>query len=113
MLEGLFENTVSALCYEIAGREGPAAPYNDVVRFVLLQHAKMPRVLGWGVRAGTVVFALAALRHGALFHRLRPARRRLQVDAWSISRLQACRDLIKLYSSLAIFAVYSRPGYGG
>ena len=118
MLQALFQNTVSALCYEIAGEQGGTAgtcqllgpPYNDITRFVLEQHGRMPQVLREGVRLATVLFAVAAIPRGALFHRLPPQRRRLQLAAWSASRLGPCRDLLKLYSSLAILALYSRPG---
>lgn len=160
MLEALFHNTVSALCYEIAGNQGqpraagsdsecplgparagesPAPPtrdqllagaggagiqpaetffsnplgppYNDVTRFVIEQHGGMPHVLGAAVRLATLLFALSALgRDGTLFHRLEPPRRRLQVAAWTASRLGPCRDLMRLYSSLVILALYSRPG---
>lgn len=113
MLQHLFESTVSALCYEIAGDHGGeerSAPYNDVVRFVMRQHGNMPRVLGRGIQAATLLFAVAAVpRHGALFHRLPPARRGVQVEAWTISRLGPCRDLMKFYASLSILALYSRP----
>jgi hypothetical protein len=118
MLQALFQNTVSALCYELAAEQGAAAgacpllgpPYNDITRFVLEQHGRMPQVLSEAVRLATVLFAVAAIPRGGLFHRLPPERRRLQVTAWSACRLSPCRDLMKLYSSLAILALYSRPG---
>jgi hypothetical protein len=123
MLPRLFQSTVSALCYEIAGAHSAGAhsdgnelatPYNDVTRFVLRQHGQMPPVLGSAIQLSTLLFAVMALpRHGALFHRLPPPRRRLQVDAWSISRLAPCRDLMKFYSILAILALYSRPHQAG
>jgi len=69
------------------------------------------------VQAGTVLFAVAAVaRQGTVFHRLPAGRRRLQVEGWRLSRLGPCRDLMKFYSSLAVFALYSRPhaaGLGG
>ena len=124
MLQHLFQSTVSALCYEIAGAhagavaapyaegggEELAAPYNDVTRFVIRQHRNMPQVLGCAIQLATLLFALTALaRHGALFHRLPPPRRHVQVAAWTVSRLGPCRDLMKFYSSLVILALYSRP----
>jgi hypothetical protein len=116
MFLNLFQSTVSALCYEIAanhaegGAEDLAPPYNDVTRFVILQHRKMPQFLGGAIQAATLLFAVMALpRHGARFHRLPPPRRRVQVAAWTISRLGPCRDLMKFYSSLVILALYSRP----
>lgn len=118
VLQDLFHHTVSALCYELAGEQGAAAaadellgpPYNDVARFVLEQHSRMPHVLGAGVQLATLLFALAALPRGALFHRLPPALRHLQVALWNASRLAPCRDLMRLYSSLAMLSLYSRPG---
>ena len=112
MLQALFQNTVSALCYEIASEQGPqqglGPPYNDVTRFVIHQHSSMPQVLGAGVRLATILFALSAITGGTLFHRLEPPRRRLRVAAWTSSPLGPCRDLIRLYSSLVILALYSR-----
>jgi hypothetical protein len=114
MLHRLFENTVSAICYEIAGihadgNEDLAAPFNDVTRFALREHGKMPRILGAGIQLATLLFALMALgRHGTVFHRLPPRRRHVQVAAWTTSRLGSCRDLMKFYSSLVILALYSR-----
>jgi len=115
----LFPYTVSALCYEIAGAHAASAgedsgnelagPYNDIARFVMRQHRRMPRLLGVGIEVATILFAFAALaRHGALFHRLPPARRHVQVAAWTASRLGPCRDLMKFYASLVILALYSR-----
>jgi hypothetical protein len=115
MLQALFQNTVSALCYELASEQssggdvaqGLEPPYNDIARFVMEQHGSMPQVLGAGVRLATILFALSGV---SLFHRLEPARRRVRVAAWTASRLGPCRDLIRLYSSLVILALYSRPG---
>jgi hypothetical protein len=116
MLQDLFQSTVSALCYEIAGSHAAgdglalAPPYNDVARFVIHQHSHMPRVLGCGVELATLLFALLYLpRSGALFHRLAPPRSHAQVASWTLSRLGPCRDLMKFYSSLVILALYSRP----
>jgi hypothetical protein len=117
MLAYLFRGTVSALCYEIAGShaegggEELAAPYNDVARFVLRQHGNMPRALGAAIQLATLLFAaMAWMRHGALFHRLAPARRRVHVASWTASHLRPCRDLMTFYASLSILALYSRPG---
>ena len=116
MLPHLFQSTVSALCYEIAGSHAEggseewAAPYNDVTRFVIRQHRNMPLILGGAIQLATLLFALMALaRNGTLFHRLPPPRRRVQVAVWSISRFGPCRDLMRFYSSLVILALYSRP----
>ena len=119
MLAHLFHSTVSALCHEIAREHAAShddgagelvAPYNDVTRFVIRQHAKMQGILGYAIQVTTLLFALSSVAsHGVLFHHLAPKRRRIQVAAWSVSRLGPCRDLIRFYSSLVILALYSRP----
>ena len=120
MFENLFQSTVSALCYEISGAHGApcaagenamlAPPYNDIAQFVIGQRHAMPQFLGTAMQLATLLFAFAALaRGGNLFHRLRPPQRRVQVAAWTVSRLAPCRDLMRLYTSLVILALYSRP----
>lgn len=115
-MTGLFENTVSAICYEIASSlDSDTAPfdqppYNDVVGFVLGQWNRMPRFLAWPVRLATVAFAARSLASGSFFHRLPPQRRRLQLESWRTSSIGPCRDLIRFYRSLAILALYSRRG---
>jgi len=111
-MSGMFEKTVSALCYEIArghAGEGYAAPYNDVVRFVSGQFGRMPRFLAFPLRVATLLFGGASLLKGGLFHKLPPPRRRIQVERWTNSSLGPCRDLIRLYRSLTLLALYSRP----
>ena len=114
MMQRLFENTVSALCYEI-GRENSGGeplfgpPYNDVAAFVRRQIDAMPFVLGMGVRVATILFSLAAIpRNLKVFHRAERERRRVQIAIWSASKLSPCRDLMKLYTSLVLLVLYSR-----
>jgi hypothetical protein len=113
-MPGLFENTVSAVCYEVArSQENGTAPfdvppYNDVVAFVLGQWQRMPRFLAWPLRLATIAFATRSLSSGAFFHQLSPQRRRLQLESWRTSSIGPCRDLIRFYRSLAILALYSR-----
>ena len=107
--------TTSALCYTLAAEhagDAPAlaAPYNDVTAFVAAQRARLSTALRWPLLLATLGFALAGLRCGALFHRLPPAKRARQVAAWRHSRLGACRDLIRFYESLAVLALFARPG---
>lgn len=115
---GIFEHTVSALVYTLASAQvvrGDAEempPYNDVTAFVLEQWARMPRFLAWPLQTATVMFGFSAMRHGALFHRLRPARRAIQVETWSASRIGPCRDLMRFYRSLALLGLYSRGAEG-
>lgn len=117
-MPGLFENTVSAICYEIAGSENTgiapihAPPYNDVVAFVLGQWHRMPRFLAWPLRLATVAFAIRALfSGGGFFHQLAPHRRGILMESWRHSSLGPCRDLIRFYRSLAIIALHSRGAH--
>jgi len=113
---GLFEDTVSAICYEVArsqivrGAQAELPPYNDVTAFVLGQWRRMPRFLAWPVWIATIVFALGALPPGTLFHRLAPNKRFDRLESWRVSRLGPRRSFVRFYRSLALLAVYSRPG---
>ena len=120
-MENLFQNTVSALCYDLARVHGEsgggvrldggthALPANDAVRFVLRQHARMPRQLGLGIRAATLLLsANGLLRGGTLYHRLTPEQRGRIVIAWKQASLKPFRDLIRFYESLVVMAIYSR-----
>src|SRR5437764_418543 len=111
-MPGYLANTISALSYELAAMYGwPECepPHNDVARFVLEQLDRVPPFLAWGVKAATALFGCSRLLlEGSLFHRRPPFRRRLQVEAWTRSRLGLCRDLMKFYTSLAVLALYSR-----
>jgi hypothetical protein len=113
-MPGLFENTVSAICYEVARSQDTgvapfdAPPYNDVTAFVLGQWRRMPRFLAWPLRLATMAFAARGLLSGGFFHQLAPQRRRLQLEAWRTSSIGPCRDLIRFYRSLALLALYSR-----
>jgi hypothetical protein len=109
-MERLFHNTVSALCYDLARAHGEEyLPANEAVRFVLRQHPRMPRYLGWGIRAATLLLATSGLLYGSLYHRLTPERRGRIVRAWKQSALQPFRDLMRFYESLVVMAIYSRP----
>src|SRR5579863_1980848 len=111
-MPGLFENTVSAICYEVARSQGSGAapydvpPYNDVVMFVIGQWRRMPRFLAWPLRWATLVFAFRGIFSGGFFHQLTPQRRSLQLESWRISSIGPCRDLIRFYRSLALLALY-------
>ena len=85
-------------------------PYNDLTAFVLGQWRRMPRFLAWPVRIATLVFALNGLAQGALFHRLAPHKRFHQLESWRLSRLAPRRGFVRFYRSLALLALYSRPG---
>ena len=116
-MSGLFEVTVSALCYEISRSQDSGfapidtPPFNDVTNFVLDEWKRMPRFLAWPIRMATVVFACrGVVTAGRFFHQLEPARREVQMDSWSNSSIGPFRDIIRFYRSLAILALYSRTG---
>lgn len=115
-MPSFFENTVSAICYEMARSQDSGTvpfdvpPYNDVVAFVLGQWRRMPRFLASPLWLATVAFATCSLLSGGFFHQLAPQRRRLQIESWRVSSIGPCRDLIRFYRSLAILALYNRGG---
>jgi hypothetical protein len=114
-MPGLFENTVSAICYEIARSQDSGVlpidvpPYNDVTAFVLEEWGRMPRFLAWPLRMATVAFAFRGIcAGGRFFHQLSPHRRGILIESWRQSSVGPCRDFIRFYRSLAIMALYSR-----
>jgi len=113
-MSGLFEKTVSAICYEVArsqgGFETPSEEEScrDVVEFVLGQWCRMPRFLAWPLRVATVAFGLRGLLFGSVFHRLPPCRRAALIELWRCSSVGVCRDLIRFYRALTIIALHSR-----
>ena len=112
-----FKYTASALCYSIIHQHcqltssALAFPHNEVVRFVLQQHARMPDFLKLPMVILTLVFDLWGIfQGGTLFHRLPPSTRCQQIELWRNSPLGVCRDLIRFYESLTIFGWYSTSG---
>jgi hypothetical protein len=106
----LLEKTVTALCEETARSLSFPPPYADEIRFVLRQLDNMPGFLSFPIRLATLGFSFTGVAFGGtLFHRLDPERRAGQVRAWRRSPLAPCRDLVRLYSSLILLMLYSRP----
>jgi choline dehydrogenase-like flavoprotein len=110
-----FQDVVSALVHSAAaaragqGHPELSPPYNDLTRFVLGQHERMPDYLRGTMLAATLGFDLLGfLRTGQPFHRLSPSVRRRQIEAWKSSKLGFKRDLIRYYESLTALAFYSR-----
>lgn len=99
-------------------RQGPLAGAADqrheaVVRFVLAQQQRMPDYLHGPVRMLTLAFDWCGLGHGGRpFHRLEPAARRRQLRAWRQAPLRLCRDFVRLYESLVVFAWYAQAHDG-
>src|SRR5579859_2701446 len=112
---GWFGDAVSAMVYSLAAANAPSGlselqpPYNDLTRFVLAQHQRMPDYLRRAMSIATLGFDLAGcLRAGRRFHHLPPASRARQIVAWKDSSLSFQRDLIRYFESLATLALYSR-----
>ena len=51
----------------------------------------------------------ASLTAGTVFHRLNPQARQHHFRSWKGSSIRSKRDVIRLYESLAVLALYSRP----
>jgi choline dehydrogenase-like flavoprotein len=118
-LNSWFHDTVSALVHSAAqtrvepGQPGFQPPHNDLTRFVLAQHARMPDYLRGPLLAATLGFDfIGLLRAGRLFHQQPLAMRARQIQAWKGSRIGFKRDLVRYYESLAALALYSRPPGG-
>jgi hypothetical protein len=110
----LFEATVSALSYSIVQERcrpsDPARddPPNRVVSFVLEQHGRIAAYLHFPLAALTLAFdAWGLFLAGRPFHQQSHDRRWKQVEAWRSSKIGPCRDLVRFYESLVVFASYS------
>lgn len=103
----LFTSTASALCYSMIRDRTPADEtadfyQNDVVRFVLDQHRRMPDYLQFPIWLLTIIFDCWGWLRGSPFHRQTPDRRRSQIEAWKDSPFGPCRDLMRFYESLVL-----------
>src|SRR6266404_3671563 len=108
-----FHDSVSALVYSLAQPhavpESLQAPYNDLTRFVLEQHARMPDYLSAPMVAATLAFDLCGLAQArGKFHSRPLLIRASQIAAWKRSRLSICRDLIRCHESLVTLTLYCR-----
>jgi choline dehydrogenase-like flavoprotein len=114
-LSAAFHDTVSGLAYSLAqphaNADEPAlqSPFNDLVRFVLQQHSRMPDYLRTPLKAATLAFDLMGFARTCIrFHTQPPSSRLTQIARWKKSRLAYCRDLIRYHESLSTLALYSR-----
>jgi choline dehydrogenase-like flavoprotein len=108
-----FEGAVSALCYafirahfgERAGEPGPQ--WNNTVRFVLAQHARMPDYLRVPFQALTLLFVhWSGFPHLGSYRNLDPGQRWTRIACMRCSVFGPFRDLIRLYEGLAIFGFH-------
>ncbi|MBE9142419.1 hypothetical protein [Planktothrix mougeotii] len=109
MIQQLFVNTVSALCYSLIDQRFPSDctplkfPHNSVVKFVLEEQNRMPDYLQFPLFLLTLIFDFwGLLRRGSFFHCQSPSSRQLQVKAWKNSPFQVCRDVMRFYESLVV-----------
>ncbi len=107
--------TITALCDDIAatqnnrGEDRGITSYSDVTAFVFEQLQKMPSFLRCPVLFATAVFGMSRLLiEGSFFYQRPQERRHTQVDRWHRSKFGPNRDLMKFYTSLVVFALYSR-----
>jgi choline dehydrogenase-like flavoprotein len=114
-LNSWFHSTASALAWSLASERseknvpltGP--PYNDLTQFIIEQHARMASFLRAPLMAATLGFDLFSIpTQGRRFHRLAPAARLRQINAWKDSPLGFKRDVIRYFESLALLQLYSR-----
>ncbi len=112
------QDTASALAYSLAEPHADPAhpelqtPYNDLTRFILEQHARMPDYLRAPFAALALGFDFTAiLKNGGRFHGLPPAARARQIAAWKNSGSAFRRDLIRYFESLGTLALYSREAH--
>ncbi|EAW37412.1 hypothetical protein [Lyngbya sp. PCC 8106] len=109
MINQLFKNTASALCYSIIQQSGEPIhsssvfPHNDVVRFVLQQHNRMPDYLRFPIVCLTILFNFwGFIVRGYPFSRQPHTMRWCQILAWKNAPISICRDLMRFYESLVV-----------
>src|SRR5262245_27059804 len=95
-----FHDTVSALAYSFAsnqsktGHSHQGPPYNDLARFVIDQHSRMPDYLRGPLLLATLGFDfLSIFKNGRCFHQLPPDLRKAQIESWKNSKSGFKRDL--------------------
>jgi choline dehydrogenase-like flavoprotein len=109
-LNAWLHDTASALAYSLAEPHADHAhpelqiPYNDLTRFILEQHGRMPDYLRAPFAAITLGFDLTGHR----FHTHPPAARARQIAKWKNSNSAFRRDLVRYFESLGTLALYSR-----
>lgn len=113
LLSEWFHDAASALLYTLAQPHAQdprlQPPFNDLTRFVLEQHARMPDFLREPLRLATLALDAAALLfHGRPFHKLPPAARTRLVESCRRSPFGAPRELLRYFESLGVYKLYGR-----
>lgn len=107
------EAAISAFVDTIAWRRraSPASTRQDVEaasRFLLKVRQNMPAHLRIPFQVLTLIFdGWGYFTDGKPFHRLEPARRLAQTEAWQRSRLETRRRYVEFCTALAVFGLYS------
>lgn len=111
----VFRATVSAICYTVAIERAASewdeltGPYNDLTRFVLAQHGRLPDVFGVAMSILVLVFTYSAVPFlGRPFHRASQAQRARWLSIWQRAPLDACRQFVRFHEGLSVFALYGR-----
>jgi choline dehydrogenase-like flavoprotein len=114
MLTRAFENAVSALCYafiraHFGERAGaPSLRWNNTVRFVLAQHARMPDYLRFPLKVLTLVFVYwSSLPVPRSLCALDPDRRWQRIEGMRTSRVAPFRDLVRFYEGLTLLGFHA------
>src|SRR5215469_12551210 len=107
---GWFHKTVSALADSVARsheKEPEAGPRNDdLIQFIIEQHARMPDYLRTPMMLAALGFDLAGMaKHGKTFHKQSAAERERQLARWRTSNVGFKRDLVRYFESLATLAL--------
>jgi hypothetical protein len=105
-IHGLVASIIQEQCPQ--GEADVSRSLNMVVHFLSEQYAHLPDYLRVPFKCLVLVFdAWALLCTGRPFHRLPHERRWRQIQAWKRSSCGLCRDLMKFFEMLTVFAWYS------
>jgi hypothetical protein len=91
----MYRRTVSTICTTICEQQHER---REVAGVVLASFNAMPRLVRMGVWTATMAFGAAGRFYGS---------RAQQWCSWRAHRLGAARDLVRLYESLVMMALYS------
>ena len=104
----IFTRTSSALIYTLIN-QNIHINKNDVVRFVLRQHSRMPDIYRLPILILTIIFCVSTVfSTGSLFYNLSPVKRANVIGELKKNGLVIGRDLIRFYESLVILYSYSQ-----
>jgi hypothetical protein len=106
-----YPKIIAAICGQLRNRystggESEALHIRDVVGQILQCQAAMPDFLRLGMQLLTWVFDYWGLiTSGSRFHRMPTELQRRQLESWTNSRLDVCRNFVRFYASLYFLIV--------